>query len=66
MKYYKIIQNNNFVGVINSMNFIRYHRYDEVFMRANETNGEFIEYQGKLYRDSWMHPTANNLTIAFE
>jgi len=61
MKYYKIIQSNNFIGVINSNDFIRYNIYDYVFMGANESNGEFIEYQGKLYRDAWMVPTPNGL-----
>ena len=66
MKYYKIIQNNNFIGVVNSSDFIHYQPYDHVFDSGNESNGEFIEYQGKLYRDSWMVPTPNDIDKSFE
>ena len=66
MKYYKIIQDNNFIGVVNSNNFIYYHPYDRVLMCANEINGQFIECKGKLYRDTWMVPTPNDAEISFE
>lgn len=66
MKYYKIIQDNNFVGVVSSNNFIYYHPYDHVFMSSNEVYGQYIEYHGKLYRDAWMKPTPNGINKDFE
>lgn len=66
MKYYKIIQNNNFIGVVNSDNFIYYHPYDHVFIRTNEVKGQYIEYGGKLYRDTWMPPIPNNIDTIYE
>lgn len=66
MKYYKIIQGNSFIGVVNSNNFIYYHPYDRILMAADEILGQYIEYHGKLYRDTWMAPTPNDIEIAFE
>lgn len=66
MKYYKIIQDNTFIGVVNSNNFIYYHPYDRMLMAADEVLGQYIEYHGKLYRDTWMAPTPNDFEIAFE
>lgn len=66
MKYYKIIQDNNFIGVVNSNNFIYYHPYDKMLMAGNEILGQYIEYHGKLYRDTWMAPTPNDFNVTFE
>lgn len=58
MKYYKIIDNNVVIGVINSNNFIEFQPVTSCFLRSNEEHGEFVSYNGSLYRDTWMKPIA--------
>lgn len=57
MKYYKIIYDNQIIGVVSSKNFIQYIPAADCFSRCNETKGEYVSYNGQLYRDSWMNPT---------
>ena len=66
MKYYKIIQNNNFIGVICSTNFIQYQKRNHFYMISDESHGEFVECNGKLYRSGWMPPVPNEATQPYE
>lgn len=66
MKYYKILNDNTFIGVINSYNFIRYQSLTNSFICANEKNGQFVEYNGVLYRSTWMAPLNNEITNEYE
>lgn len=61
MKYYKIIDNNQIIGVVSSKAFVQYIPVAECFARCNETKGEYISYSNRLYRDSWMNPTKANI-----
>ena len=36
MKYYKLIDNNSIIGVINSNNFMHYDKLTDSYSRANE------------------------------
>lgn len=56
MKYYKIVQDNSIIGAVSSRNFIQYSPVVGCFLRSNEQDGEYISFQGKLYRDTWMSP----------
>ena len=56
MKYYKIVKDDEFVGVVSSANFVRKHRKRMMLQHVNETEGQFISYNGKLYRATWMQP----------
>lgn len=56
MKYYKILNNNEFIGIANSKNFIKYSPIARYFLRSNEQEGEYINLDGQLYRASWMAP----------
>lgn len=60
MKYYKIKENENIIGVINSDNFRILQPRHNFLMISNEEKGQFVEYQDKLYRDTWMTPPTNN------
>ena len=57
MKYYKVIQNNTFIGVASSNNFVRYQKKCRIFTSTDEFQVEFIECNNKLYRDVWMQPS---------
>ena len=74
MKYYKLIDNNHVIGVISSNDFIYYSPIVDCFLRGSEENGEYISFQNKLYRTTWMKPIkvmqtynlVNTLEITFE
>lgn len=66
MKYYKIIQNNNFIGVACSNDFKRYQLRHNCYVSTTETYGEFISYNGKLYRSTWMPPVPNESSASYE
>ena len=56
MKYYKIIVNNTFIGVINSGAFLVENSYTHRLQISTDTQGQFVDYAGELYRDYWMRP----------
>ena len=66
MKYYKIIKDNNIIGVVNSTNFIRYKIRNHSYASADETTGMFVDYLGKFYRSTWMYPIPNEASIQLE
>ena len=63
MKYYKIIMNNEFIGAINSDNFFKESATKRHLTLSDENLGQFVEYQGLLYRDYWMKPIPDNTRI---
>lgn len=54
MKFYKVIQDKNFIGVASSNSFYRYNTRKHSFVLSNENEGQFIDVNNKLYRDYWM------------
>ena len=56
MKYYKLIDDNKIVGAVSSNDFIRYSPIVDCFLRGSEETGEYISFQNKLYRTTWMCP----------
>ena len=66
MKYYKIIKDNNFIGIASSTNIVRYQQRNHCFVSATEADGEFIECNGQLYHSGWLRPVPNNFPYPFE
>ena len=56
MKYYKLIDENTIVGVVSSNDFIRYQAFNDCFLHCDEITGEYVSYNGILYRSPWMKP----------
>lgn len=56
MKYYKLIKENQIIGVINSNDFVIYSPITDCFLGATDLNGEYACYNNKLYRSTWMSP----------
>ena len=54
MKYYKIITDNEFIGVINSNNFVAENPTNGWLFTSTEDLGQYVTYENKLYRDYWM------------
>ena len=60
MKYYKIMNGTSFIGVINSSEFVAKNPINGWLLTSNEILGQFVDYNGQLYRDYWMQPIPNN------
>lgn len=59
MKYFKIKQNNEIIGVVSSNNFLTLQTRHNFLRISDETIGQFVSYNDKLYRDAWMRPIPN-------
>lgn len=66
MRYYKILQDNNFIGIANSNNFIAYQDINHMFISANEETGDLVACNNQLYRDYWMKPFNASITRTYE
>ena len=61
MKYYKIVVDNKIVGAVSSKNFVRFSPAARGYLRADELKGEFANWKGQFYRDTWMKPLSNTV-----
>ena len=57
MKYFKLIKDQQIVGAASSNDFIYYSPVVDCYLHTTEEHGEYISFQNKLYRDTWMSPT---------
>ena len=62
MKYYKIISDNTFIGVVHSGQFVKEGTTSKRLFYANEQTGQFVDYKGMLYKDYWMPPVITDKT----
>lgn len=62
MKYYKLLSN-EFIGVVNSSDFVRENPVNGWLLTSNESLGQFVSFENKLYRDFWMQPIPNSTQI---
>lgn len=60
MKYYKLFTANEFIGVVNSIDFVKINPNNGWLLTSDENQGQFVSYKNKLYRDFWMQPIENN------
>lgn len=61
MEYYKMLQNDNIIGVVTSKQFMRYTPVTNCLVRCEKERGQYITYKNKLYRDSWLNPITINI-----
>lgn len=66
MKYYKIILDNTFIGVVRSGQFVKESDESKKLFYSDEQHGQFVSYKGVLYKDYWMPPvnTEREFTMA--
>lgn len=57
MKYFKLIKDQQIIGAASSNDFIYYSPIVDCYLHTTEEHGEYISFQNKLYRDTWMSPT---------
>lgn len=55
-KFYKLINEGNFIGVCTSYEFRRFQRKRKILLLCDESVGQYVSYNNTLYRDSWMCP----------
>ena len=58
MKYFKIIIDKEVKGAVSSFNF--FIENNGKLISSTDSLGQFVEYDGLLYRDYWMPPIPNN------
>lgn len=56
MKYFKILNNTEFIGIITSANFVAENPISKWVASSDENHGQFVEFEEHLYRDYWMQP----------
>ena len=56
MRYYKIFKDDKFIGIARSLNYLTYQEQNNLLVITDEDKGQFVEYNGQLYRDTWMKP----------
>lgn len=61
MTYYKIIVNNQIIGVATSMNCLRFQNKHLTLERTMDDLAEYIECVDQLYHATWMAPIKTNL-----
>ena len=60
MKYYKIIKDNSFIGVVYSGQFIAQGKNTNKLFFANETTGQLVKCNDEFYHDYWMVAIENS------
>lgn len=60
MKYYKIIQDKSFIGVVRSGQFVSESTDNHRLFYTDELHGQYVNYNEILYRDYWMIPLISN------
>lgn len=66
MKFYKMINGENFVGIGTSLDMRCFQLKHRIILRCDESEAQYIQYKDELYRATWMLPvnnTANTYTI---
>ena len=53
MTYYKVIRDNNIIGVGTSYELRKYQKKHNILIVANNDTAEYIQINNKLYRDNW-------------
>lgn len=64
MTYYKVIQNNKFIGIGTSCELRKYQTKHNILLVANDDTAQYIDVRGVLYRDSWFKPiNSDDITV---
>ena len=56
LTYYKLIQDNTFIGVANSQDFRVFQKKHQILLACSEEIANYVSCNETLYRDSWMVP----------
>ena len=56
MKYYKLINDKNFIGVCTSHDLRKFQSKHKILLFSDENNAQYIQIDDKIYRDDWFAP----------
>lgn len=56
MDYYKLIDSQNIVGVIDSDCFRKYQKAHHIILYSNVENAQLVQYKDDYYKDDWLRP----------
>ena len=65
MTYYKVIKDNEFVGIGTSYELRKYQLKHGILLVADDNTAQYIQINDKLYRDNWFKVLTTN-TIEYE
>ena len=61
MRYYKIINDDTFIGIITENDFRKYQHKNNILLVCNPKEAQYVRYNNILYRDkSWMNPVVTD------
>lgn len=60
MNYYKLIENDNFIGVGTSADMRRFQTKHRVLLVCDEAQAQYMNCNGILYRTGWMRPLTSD------
>lgn len=60
MRYYKLINNNEFVGIGTSLDMRRFQKKHGIFLVCDESEAQYMQCNGAIYRATWMLPVDSN------
>lgn len=64
MRYFKVIKNNEFIGILTSDGFRKYQVKHRILLACTENDGQYVYCEENLYRDNWLAPL-NNSVISY-
>lgn len=56
MKYYKLLNYIDFIGVATSFDLRKYQTKHGILLTSDEQAAQYIQFDGELYRDDWFAP----------
>lgn len=60
MKYYKLINVTEFIGIGKTIDLRRFQQKHKILLSCDESMAQYIQYENVLYRDVWMAPLSTN------
>lgn len=57
MKYYKLINTSEFVGIGTTFDLRRFQHKHQILLACDEYHAQYIQFNDNFYRDSWMVPS---------
>lgn len=60
MKYYKIIDKNEFVGICTTLDMRKFQKKHNIFLVCDESEAQYVQCNGVMYHAVWMLPVDAN------
>lgn len=64
MKYYKLINGSEFIGIGTTLEFRRFQKKHSILLACDESQAQYIQIGESLFRDDWMCPVTTEMLFA--